>query len=236
MARMSKSEIRKLAKQIAGTTRKTTANFTQKIATNKKKADKKLDAKVKKIKDYRKEASRMVSMANKRVRRLEENDLKSSPAYRGYLENGGNYFSVKGKTHNELQAEVARMKRFIDANTSTIRGVNAHLKGMAKDTGIKYKNLKELRAKADKFFELASKAEQYLRTSDDMASAISYQKIWEQINVYTETNKINLAEGEHAIDKMVKDVTDALKEWDKPERLDFSSTGGDKGWYKLPKE
>ena len=236
MAKMSDSEIKKLAKQIAGTTRKTAAKFTQKIAANKKKADKQLDAKVKRIKDYRKEASRLVSMANKRVRRLEENDLKSSPAYRGYLESGGNYFSVKGKNHNELQAEVARMKRFIDANTSTVRGVNSYLKDMAKNTGIKYKNLTELRAKADKFFELASKTEQYLRTVEDMASAIGYEKIWEQINVYTETNKIDLSQGKHDIDTMVKNVTDALKEYDKPESLDFTSTGGDRGWYKLPKE
>lgn len=233
---MSDSEIKKLAKQIAGTTRNTAAKFTKKIAANKKKADKKLDDKVKKIKDYRKEASRLVSMANKRVRRLEEKDLKNSPAYRGYLESGGNYFSVKGKNHNELQAEVARMKRFIDANTSTVRGVNRYLKDMAKNTGIKYKNLTELRGKADKFFELSSKVEQYLRTVDDMASAIGYQQIWESINTYTDANRVDLSQGKHDIDTMVKRITDAIKEYETPERLDFSSTGGDTGWYKLPKE
>ncbi|WP_457816372.1 hypothetical protein, partial [Staphylococcus aureus] len=130
------------------------------------------------INAYRKEASRLVSLANKRVQRLELNGLTDSPAYKAYIASGGK-FGVRGKSHNELQQEVARLNRFINSTTSTIKGVNKTLKEMADNTGITYRDLKELRAKSSKFFELANKVEQYLRTVDDMASAIGYQKIWE---------------------------------------------------------
>ena len=177
------------------------------------------------IREYRKEASRLASIANKRVERLEKNNLQSSPAYQTYLATGGR-FGVKGKTYNEVQAEVSRLKRFIDSNTSTISGVNKTLKDMAKNTGIKYRNLEDLRSKSAKFFELSSKVEQYLRTVEDMASAIGYQKIWEAINQYTQDGKIDLSAGEVDIDSMVASVSNALAEYDKP-------VPTIEGWYSL---
>ena len=179
----------------------------------------------------------MASLANKRLNRLESNNLQDSPAYRGYLEKGGQRFSVRGKSYNEVQAEVARMKAFIDANTSTVRGVNNYLREIASNTGIKYSNLTELRKKAPKFFELANKVEQYLRTVEDMASAIGYGKIWESINVYTQQNKVDLSASENDVDKMIADITKAIVEHEKPEYMDFSNIDGAKSqWFKLPKE
>ena len=63
-----------------------------------------IHAKAEAIKEFRREASRLASMANKRVKRLEENGLTDTPAYKAYLETGGK-FSVKGKSYNELQKE-----------------------------------------------------------------------------------------------------------------------------------
>ena len=160
-------------------------------------------AKEKQIAEYRKEASRLASMANKRVARLEANDLKDAPAYRGYIESGGK-FSVKGKTYNQLQVEVARMRTFINANTSTIKGVNKYLKEIADNTKIKYTNLKDLRAKAPKFFELSSKVQQYLREVEDMAAAIGYQKIWEAVNVYVRNSMLDLAGAELDIETVAE--------------------------------
>ena len=159
----------------------------------------------------RAEIRKLTATANKRLERLEKNGLESSPAYQKWLADGEVRFSVKGKDHNQLQKEVARLKRFLNSETSTVRGVNKTLKEMAKNTGIKYKNLKDLRTKSAKFFELASKVEQYLRTVDDIASAIGYQKIWEAINKYTKQRKQGLDEADDDIDSMVRTVTDMLK-------------------------
>ncbi|MGE9289277.1 hypothetical protein ACQKKL_28335, partial [Escherichia coli] len=175
---------------------------------------------------YRKEASRLVSLANKRVQRLELNGLTDSPAYKAYIASGGK-FGVRGKSHNELQQEVARLNRFINSTTSTIKGVNKTLKEMADNTGITYRDLKELRAKSSKFFELANKVEQYLRTVDDMASAIGYQKIWETINTYVKRGDIDLGDADNDVDNMVDVVTKAIKEYERPDVNQFSN------WYKI---
>ena len=167
--------------------------------------------KEKRIAEYRREASRLASMANKRVARLEANDLKDAPAYKGYIESGGK-FSVKGKTYNQLQVEVARMRTFINANTSTIKGVNKYLKDIADNTKIKYKNMGDLRAKASKFFELSAKVQQYLRDLDNMASSIGYQKIWEAINVYVANGNVDLAGAELDIDQVVDRIGRAISD------------------------
>ena len=175
----------------------------------------------------RAEIRKLTATANKRLARLEKNGLESSPAYQKWLADGEVRFSVKGKDHNQLQKEVARLKRFLNSETSTVRGVNKTLKEMAKNTGIKYKNLKDLRSKSAKFFELASKVEQYLRTVDDIASAIGYQKIWEAINKYTKQRKQGLDEADSDIDAMVRTVTDMLK------ATNLEKSKGDSGdwWY-----
>lgn len=153
-------------------------------------------------KEYRAEVTKLVSLANKRISRLEQSELKGSPAYVKMLESGEARFSVKGKTHNELQREFSRLRKFITAETSTIKGINTVLRDMAKNTGIKHSSIKDLRQKADKFFELSSKVEQYLRSVEDMASAIGYQKIWEVINQYTESEKLDLSGAETDIEQL----------------------------------
>lgn len=187
------------------------------------KARKEISKKAERIREARKEATRKVSLANKRIRRLEANQLTDTPAYQQYLAGGGK-FSVKGKTHNELQAEIARLNRFIEAQSSTVRGANKLIKETANITGIKYKNLKELRQKASAFFEASSKIEQLLRQQSDMASAIGYQKIWQAVNEYVQQEKIDLTQGAQAIDDVVERVTDALKNYESPTRLPGGGT------------
>lgn len=187
----------------------------------------------KRIKAYRAEASRLASMANKRIARLERNNLTDSPAYKRYIQDGGQRFGVKGKSYNQVQSEVARLNRFLTSKTSTIKGVNDTLKEMAKNTGIEYTNLQDLRTKSSKFFELASKVEQYLRTVEDMASAIGYQKIWEVINEYVSEGEIDLTNSGADIDSMIEKVTNAIKEYDEPlkDRINISNESIE--WYKV---
>lgn len=178
--------------------------------------------------EFRKEVSRLASLANKRIQRLEDAKLTDSPAYQKWVENGSVKFGVKGKTYNQLQSEMARLNRFINAQTSTIRGINSNLKEMAANTGIKYGTLKELRSKAANFFELSSKVEQYLRTVNDMASAIGYNKIWEVINEYVEREKIDLSEAENNIDELSKMVSELIVQ-----QQNHNATVIDDGWVVL---
>lgn len=162
------------------------------------------------IEQLRKEVSRKASMANKRLIRLETNKLTELSAYRQWVDYGGGVkFSVKGKDYNQLQSELARVNKFINNKTSLVRSANKILKNIASDTKIDYQSVKELPEKLSGFFELASKVEQYLRHVEGSASAIGYQKIWEVINEYVETEREDLQSGD--IDGMVKQVSDMLK-------------------------
>ena len=204
----------------------------------KQRAQKVKDEKKQRIADYRKEASRLAAMANKRVQRLENNGLQDAPAYKGYIESGGGKFSVKGKTHNELQREVARMQKFIAAKTSTVTGVNNYLKGIAANTGIKYTNMKDLKSKAATFFTLSNKVEEYLRTVEDMASAIGYQRIWEAVNEYVQTARVDMSDANLSIDEMVLTISKAIADLERPENVKVGDLKAYEvnNWYKLKKE
>ena len=156
------------------------------------------------------EVSRKASMANKRLRRLEAKGLTSSPAYKMWLESGGQKFSVKGKSYNELQAELARVNHFIDAKTSTIRGLNKVLRDMAKTTGIETKDIAKIQKHATKFFELTSKIEQYLRNTEDSASAIGYRKIFEVVSNYVKQEKIDLGKSKQDIESSIPDLIEMM--------------------------
>lgn len=163
------------------------------------------------FKALKQEVSKKASMANKRLRRLEKNDLTSNPAYKNWQEyGGGQNFSVKGKDYNQLQQELARVNMFIDAKTSTVRGSNKVMKEMANNTGIKYNKLSELYSKSGKFFELASKVEQYMKNVNASGQVLGYQKLWETINEYTQAEGIDLSDADLDIDTYIKEISDSL--------------------------
>lgn len=144
----------------------------------------------------KKEVSRMASQANKRLARLEKNELTELPAYQSWVDGGAIKFSVKGKDYNQLQAEFWRLKNFLDNKTSLVRQANQYLRDMAKVTGIKYGNLSELKAKSKQFFELANKVKEYYKASEKSAMALDYQKIWEQINFQIKQGEIDIGQGQ----------------------------------------
>ena len=63
---------------------------------------------------YRQEASRKASMANKRLRRMEQQNLTMSPSYKKWVDDGGQKFGVRGKSMAEVKLEVARLNKFLN--------------------------------------------------------------------------------------------------------------------------
>lgn len=159
-----------------------------------------------KYKELRKEVSRMASMANKRIDRLERNNLTMLPAYQAWESNGAVKFSVKGKSYEETQAEYWRLKKFLDDRTSTVKQANNFLKEMAENTGIQYNGLEDLKAKSAKFFELADLIKQYNQSINQSAQALDYQKIWKDINTYvleTDADLANAVSSEEQLEKFL---------------------------------
>jgi hypothetical protein len=160
----------------------------------------------------RAEARRLVSMANKRLRRLEQQNLLNSPAYKKWVEDGGQKFSVKGKSMEEVKQEVARMNDFLKMQTSTVRGAKQYFKNVAKEVGIKkVDDFTDLQKKLNKFFETTAKIKEYLYNSKEIGVAIGYQKIWEVVSDYVEEvgDEVELTEETvlEMIGKLVGSVT-----------------------------
>lgn len=155
------------------------------------------------------EVSRLASMANKRLVRLENHGFEDSPAYQQFVASGGEKFSVRGKDYNELQKELARVRQFINAKTSTIRGAQSVLKAIASNTGMDLKG-RELWAQASNFFRIASMVEQYIRNTENTASAIGYQKIWTAVNQYTQQNEIDLAQMHGDMEQLVGNIAQMI--------------------------
>lgn len=174
----------------------------------------------------RREVSRMASIANKRLKRLETNELTELPAYKSWVEGGSIKFGVKGKDYNEVQSEFWRLKNFLDNKTSLVRQANNFLKEIAENTGIEYDGLADLKTKSNQFFKLADKIKEYYKASEQNALALDYQKIWEQINVQLKQGIIDITGVESTeqtlqkfieeIDRVVEveDNKEGFKEWD----------------------
>lgn len=137
---------------------------------------------------YRQEASRKVSMANKRLKRMEEQNLTMSPAYKKWIDEGGQKFGIKGKTTQEVRAEVARLNKFLNQTTSTVRGTKKYLTNVANQVGIvNYNSFQSLNSQLKDFFEVSDRVREYLKNSKEISVSIGYKKIWEQVNEYAET-------------------------------------------------
>lgn len=182
-----------------------------------------------KYKELRKEVSRMASMANKRIDRLERNNLTMLPAYQAWEQNGSIRFSVKGKSYEETQAEYWRLKKFLDDRTSTVKQANDFLREMAENTGIQYNGLEDLKAKSAKFFELADLIKQYNQSINQSAQALDYQKIWQDINTYVLDTDADLADAvssEEQLEKFLEYMNDVQPVEDNQEGFSL----GEENW------
>ena len=179
-------------------------------------------------KEFRKEVSRKASLANKRLARLEKNNLEDSPAYKKFMESGGKKFSIRGKTGSELSKELIKINNFINMKTSTVKGLNKVLKDTADRVGVTYKDMKQLQAYSSRFFELYNKSLQYLDTVEKMGHAFDSTEIMETVKQVVEQEKIDLAESGQAIDEMVQRVTNMLTDIDNHDEL----LDGD-DWFRL---
>lgn len=150
-----------------------------------------------------------VAMANKRIARLEKNNLTELSAYRSWSNKdnwrGGEKFSSAGSNYRDLQKELARVDKFLNNKSSLVREANKQLKSIADNTGIKYEKVSDLPQLTSKFFELASKAEQYLRNVQGTV-AVQYQEIWQEINAYLEKESIDLNDSGVDVEQILNEI------------------------------
>lgn len=159
--------------------------------------------------ELRKEARRLVSLSNKRLKRLEEQNLINSPAYRKWVEDGEQKFGIRGKSAEEVKQEVARMEHFIKLQTSTITGAKDHLKNLAKSIDITYKDIPDLQDKLSKFFQSVDKVREFLENSKEISVAIGYAKVYDTVSDYVTEYENNLDDLDDLIEEMADKVLES---------------------------
>lgn len=167
----------------------------------------------------RSEFRRKASMANKRIKRMESQGFQS-PAYKQMMKTGGN-FSIKGLSGKELERENARLDKFLNAKTSTVRGSKKVYNAMIKRTGIdKLLTDSELgvqiatietepvgdaegsTAVIDKFFDLASMVDEYLKNHRGVK--LSSGEIWGSIvDTYLSDYELDMDNPEETVRKVI---------------------------------
>ena len=171
---------------------------------------------------FRKETSRLNSIANKRIRRMlakSEETGFTSPALEKWKNEGAEFFEIRSKkTWNEIQKERARVSNFLNSSTSSIRGTNQTLRDMAKNIGIEYKNMADLQSKSKKFFELSSKIDQYYKSKSGEHK--NYITVWDSINKYIQQDGIDLNTAD--IDSLIEPISKLIDDQYFQEQADYS--------------
>ena len=156
-------------------------------------------------KALRAQVSHLASMANKRLDRLEKNELTSSPAYQKWEQNGSHRFSVSGKSYSEVQSEYWRVKDFLEMRTSSVTGTKAVLQEIATNIGwgkIDFTDIASTQEQLSNFFTMADTVSQYLESVDESAAALDYQEIWNTINAAYQQGKIDFNSAELDAEQM----------------------------------
>lgn len=155
----------------------------------------------------RQEASRLSSLANKRLKRMEQQNLQTSPAYQSWVDSGGAKFGVRGKTMEQVQAEIGRLNKFINQTTSTVTGAKNYYRKVGENVGItEYKDIPDLQNKLNNFFEITAKVKEYLHNTKEIGVAIDYKKIWEIVSDYVE----EVGDGIEDVENAVLEITEKI--------------------------
>lgn len=168
------------------------------------------NSKKKKRNELAKEVSRLAQMANKRIDRLEKNNLQMTSAYKTWERQGKPHYSVKGKNYQQLQSEYWKIKKVIDNENSLVKTANANLKKTNIELGFaETNNMETIKANLNGFWDVFSKIKQYTDTLEQSDYNIGSPRIKEMISDYVKTNKADLSnidDVQSAIEKIKSDV------------------------------
>lgn len=136
-------------------------------------------------KELNKELNRLNSLANKRIKRLKNKGI-NSPA----LRNMPDKFTNKGKTRAEKLKDFHRVSKFVNSETSTLKGVKETYKKILNNTGLDDVILEKTSIDAksmgtsqvidltNEFFSLTSMVDDYLQSKGEF---LSYDKVWDYV-------------------------------------------------------
>lgn len=143
------------------------------------------------------EVSRMAQIVNKRMIRLEQAEMEFIPVMQMFEKDGRPHFGVRGKSYNELQSEYWQLKRYMDAKTGTVRQARAYAQDVLNRIGagdkIKGATVDQMNSYMKNLFDVTAKIQEYLKTTEQSALALDYQKIWNMVSAYFDGQGVDIA-------------------------------------------
>lgn len=159
--------------------------------------------------------SRLSSAANKRVKRMEAQEIES-PAYRSYTESGGK-FGAKNKTLNQLRAEYMRVSGFLKMRTSTVTGYKTFVKEFKKRVGMDVRE-EFPTAQIKEFYDY------YHELVPDLKGLVKYENAQEYaFSVWSENKDLSIKE---LIEKAIEGL--------KTQSEELSAEDGTAKYFKVP--
>lgn len=131
------------------------------------------------------------SLANKRLKRLEEAGLTDTPAYRNWAEFKGERFSTTGdEAYEELLRKYHEVERFRKHKTSTVRGATEELQRTARALGLNADDRVDIQQKSGKIFFIKDKVAQLLKATGEY-DAVGTDELLEYITDFVQRPDID---------------------------------------------
>lgn len=142
------------------------------------------------------EVSRMAQIVNKRMIRLEQAEMEFIPVMQMFEKDGRPHFGVRGKSYNELQSEYWQLKKYMEAKTGTVRQARAYAQDVLNRIGagdkIKGATVDQMNSYMKNLFDVTAKIQEYLKTTEQSALALDYQKIWNMVSAYFDGQGVDI--------------------------------------------
>lgn len=161
----------------------------------------------------------MVLRANLQLNQLKKQGLETVSAYRQWERNGKIIFSVRGETYQELQREYWRVKRFLEASTSTVDGAIKNMKRIGTDlmglssNYVNTLNTEQLVKATTDFFKIAEQVKENLEAAGKGAMAMDYQAIFNAIAEYISSDTVDITSiSVEQLENAAKQISDMLQQ------------------------
>lgn len=139
------------------------------------------DERSRSIREY---ATRLNSMANKRLRRQEQTGLRTPSM--NFVQDTGGDFRIGGLDDDDVVREIQRVERFLNMETSTVTGAKRYLRSIGERLGLEGSEL-DIQEYSAKVFSVTSKIDQYLKTAG-YGHAIGSDELQQYVSNYIQSH------------------------------------------------
>lgn len=138
-------------------------------------------------KSIREYSYKVTNIANKRLKRLDTEEM-TTPAYRHWQETtGGEKFGISGKDIDGVIETIQKAERFNNMGTSTLGGGRKYLKAIGERLGMDVSDTASIQRNSNQIFKVTNKFDEYLKSGGG-GTAIGSDELQKYVSNFIQTN------------------------------------------------